>query len=84
MSESTIVVELLADGTLRLNTHPLERRDVNAELSRIFAARANKVLFLKADQKLEYHQVALLIDLVKGVHPAVQVGLLTPGSNERN
>lgn len=83
MIEPAVVLELLADGTLRVNTKMVGRENPEVEISQIFAARANKVIFLKADQQVEFRQVARLIDMVKGANPAIQVGLMTPNTAAR-
>jgi biopolymer transport protein ExbD len=83
VSETALVLELLGDGTLRLNTRLLTERGLNAEIARIFASRADKVLFIEADQELEYRAVVRIIDAVEGVDPSVEVGLMTAGVGGR-
>jgi len=77
VSEPAIVLELLSNGTLRLNTRELEPSAIYADLSRIFSSRAHKVLFVKADPQLEYRDVIRIIDAVRGIDPSIQVGLMT-------
>ena len=40
-------------------------------------ARAEKVMFVKADDDIEFSQVARAIDIAKGADPDIKVGLLT-------
>jgi biopolymer transport protein ExbD len=77
VSEPAIVLELLSNGTLRLNTRALEPNALNADLPKIFSSRADKVLFVNADPQLEYRDVIRIIDVVKGIDPSIQFGLTT-------
>jgi len=82
-NEAAIDLELLGDGTLRINTHKLRPGDLHSEVSQIFFQRADKSLFIKADKGIEYRQVAHLIDEVKGIDPSIRVGLITRADEGR-
>jgi biopolymer transport protein TolR len=81
-SSGAVVLEVLrgAGGAVgfRINQQDVSGADLQARLTGIFANRADRVLFLKADDKLAFTQVAGVIDLA---HAAGidHVGLLTPG-----
>jgi biopolymer transport protein ExbD len=74
-AEPPIVLELLNDHSLRINSHELSVSDLQSEISNIYSRRPNRVLFLEADQDLEYRDVAHLIDLVRGINPTIQIAL---------
>jgi biopolymer transport protein TolR len=76
-SEAAIVLQLMGDGTLRINTHKIRSGDLRSEVSQLFFQRADKALFIEADQGIEYRQVAHLIDELKGIDPSIRVGLIT-------
>ena len=73
---SIIVVEVAADGSIRINQKVVPRRELQERLERIFAQRSERVAFLQGDRSLEFETVAAVLnDLhVAGASP---VGLLT-------
>jgi biopolymer transport protein TolR len=75
-NESPIVLQLAAHGMLSLNTRPISSDVLPTEIKHLYAARANKVLFLSADKALEFREVAQLIDRIKGIDPNIQVGFM--------
>ena len=78
-----IVLELTAgkgsEPDYRINSQAVARLDLPARLSEIYAARAERLLFVKADDKLAFTQVAQVIDMghAAGVE---HVALITPGA----
>jgi biopolymer transport protein ExbD len=78
--ESTIVVQIVRshDGLVsyKINQEDVSITDLGTRLSAIFSLRANKVMFIKADDKLDFSTVAKVLDLGKGAG-ADHVGLLT-------
>ena len=78
-----IVLELTvgkgSEPDYRINSQAIAKLDLPARLSEIYAARAERVLFVKADDKLTFMQVAQAIDMghVAGVE---HVALITPGA----
>jgi len=78
--ESTIVVQIVSshDGLVsyKINQEDVSITDLGTRLSAIFSLRANKVMFIKADDKLDFSTVAKVLDLGKGAG-ADHVGLLT-------
>jgi biopolymer transport protein TolR len=71
-----IVVQVAADGTVRINSEEVKLDELRGRLEKIFALRANRVAFLQGDRSLEFQAVAQVLDLmhVAGVSP---VGLLS-------
>lgn len=72
----TIIVQVAADGTVRINGSEVQLDELRDRLQRIFARRAHRVVFLQGDRSLEFQAVAQVLDLmhVAGVSP---VGLLS-------
>ena len=71
-----IVVEVAANGSIRLNQRVIPREELQQRLQRILALRSERIVFLQGDRLLEFETVAsVLNDLhVAGASP---VGLLT-------
>jgi biopolymer transport protein TolR len=77
----TIIVQVLANGAgepaYRINQTDFAKAQIEPELTRIFAARQNKVMFVKGDAALEFSKVAEVIDM--GHQADVDnIGLITP------
>jgi biopolymer transport protein ExbD len=65
-SSPTIVLELGADGSARINQSPVARGELAARLRAIYAARPEKVLFVKANRRLRYDAVVEAMDVARG------------------
>ncbi|HKR25871.1 MAG TPA: biopolymer transporter ExbD [Acidobacteriaceae bacterium] len=79
--ERTIVVQVLsgpAGPIYRINDEQLAKTRLAAELNRIYATRAERVLFVKGDPSLDFQAVAEVIDLARGAG-VDHVGMITPG-----
>ena len=72
-----IVVQVLGDGTLRINQDPVQWQDLQGRLEQIFKMRASRVAFVRGDSVLEFGVVARAIDLMRG-SGITTVGLMTP------
>jgi biopolymer transport protein TolR len=74
--ETLIVVQVGADGAVRINGSVVQLDELRDRLERIFALRAHRVAFLQGDRTLEFQAVAQVLDImaVAGVSP---VGLLS-------
>jgi biopolymer transport protein ExbD len=74
----SIVVEVLADGSLRINRHPVRWEELRGRLEEIFKGRERHAAFIRGDGALEFQVVARVIDVM---HAAgiLSVGLMTPG-----
>lgn len=75
--DPTVVVVVAKDGTLLINTTPVEEKDLTDKLEDIFKTRATKVVFIKGDPDVDYRYVARAIDDAKGAG-LDKVGIMTP------
>ena len=77
----TIVIQLVwtakdQSPELKINGEQVKRDDLEARLAEIFLKRAEKVAFVRGDGKVDFQDVADVIDVAR--HAGVQrVGLLT-------
>jgi biopolymer transport protein ExbD len=71
-----VTLSLAADETVRLNGEPVLRAALETVLRDLYAARADKDIFLEADRTLSYAAVVELMDLCRkaGVE---RIGVLT-------
>jgi len=76
-SSTDIVVTVERDGSIRLNAERIELLALHERLSRIYQARGDAVLFVRGDERLEFRQVAAVIDIAKGAG-LQRVALMTP------
>jgi biopolymer transport protein ExbD len=65
-------------AVLHINRQPVAQEKLQSRLAAIYANRAQRVLFVKADGQLSFTEIAKVIDIshAAGVD---QVGLITPG-----
>ena len=79
-AEAAIVVQIISAGdglvSYRINQDDVSINDLGGRLNAIFSLRANKAMFIKADDKLDFSTVAQVMDIGKGAG-VDQVGLLT-------
>jgi|SRR5580658_1935512 biopolymer transport protein TolR len=80
-TDSAVVLELTrgpgGEAAYSINHQVVARQDLEAEVAGIFANRARREMFVKADGRLAFTEVAEVIDTVRSA--GVQhVGLLTP------
>ena len=80
-NDRTIVVEIRANGAAApsylINENPFPKGDGESKLAEMFAARQEKVMFVKGDKDLDFSKVAEIIDF--GHQAGVDnIGLLTP------
>lgn len=78
--EAPIVVEI-AKGRNGLPSYTINQQDVTAEqlgsrLSSIFSMRADKVVFVKGDDNLDFSTIAKVMDVAKAAG-ADRIGLMT-------
>jgi biopolymer transport protein ExbD len=62
--------------TIAINQEPTDIGSLSAKLMEIYAARANKNMFISASPKLPYGDVVRIIDIAKGAGVG-DIGLLT-------
>jgi len=79
--DSTVVLELHATSdrqpALALNRQSVAWDDLRNRLFDIYKKRDTRVLFIKADDGLEFEPVAQVIDLAHSAYPDIKVGLIT-------
>jgi biopolymer transport protein ExbD len=76
VQSDAIVVSVEADGSYRINQDPVAMAQLGARLFDIFSARANKNMFIQADENLAFGDVVRVIDVAKGAGVG-DVGLMT-------
>ena len=71
-----VVIQVLANGSLRVNQQPVAWENLDARLREIFKSRADRTAFIWGDASVEFAVVARVIDAMNtaGIAP---VGLLT-------
>ena len=72
-----VVIQVLADGTLRINQEPVSFDHLGARIEEIFKPRATRVAFIRGDQPVEFGVVAQVIDVMH-TSGIASVGLLAP------
>jgi biopolymer transport protein ExbD/biopolymer transport protein TolR len=75
--EEVVVVQILADGTLRINQEPVGWDRLGARIEEVFKLRATRVAFIRGDAPVEFAVVANVIDVMHS-SGITSVGLLTP------
>jgi biopolymer transport protein ExbD len=75
---SPIVIQVLANGSLRINQESVAWEGLRGRLEQIFGARANRTAFIQADSVLEFQVVASVIDVMDAAGVS-SIGLMTPG-----
>lgn len=62
----------------RINQQPVAQGELQSRLAAIYVNRAQRVLFVKGDDRLSFKQIAEVIDI--GHRAGIdQIGLMTPG-----
>ena len=72
----TMVVQVAADGTVKINGSVVQLDELRGRLERMFALRDQRVAFLEGDRSIEFQAVAQVLDLMH-VAGASAVGLLS-------
>ncbi|HEV2988115.1 MAG TPA: biopolymer transporter ExbD [Candidatus Angelobacter sp.] len=77
----TIVVQVLDNKggrpALKINQTDVSWDDLGNQLTGIFKTRAERVMFVKGDDGIEFQYVAQVIDIARGTQWVDRVGLLT-------
>jgi biopolymer transport protein ExbD len=71
-----IVLEMLPDGSLAINSEPVSRAGLDAALHGIYDNRPAKLMFIKAARNRQYQDLIGVMDIARGA--GVQVIGLTP------
>jgi biopolymer transport protein ExbD/biopolymer transport protein TolR len=75
--DEVVVVQVLEDGTLRINQQPVTWDNLASRLGEVFKSRASRTAFIRGDRPVEFGVVARVIDVMHTSGVAT-VGLLTP------
>ena len=78
---TNIVIEIKSDGSLAINTQPVDRGGLNAKFHEIYDVRPDKLLFIKVDNTRPWHDVIDVIDIARGAGVKV-FGLAPPTAAE--
>ena len=80
-NDRTIVVQILvAPGgppQYKINETPVNKVDLLPKLTEIYANRAERIMFVKGDDNLDFRYVAEVIDIGRGAN-VDHIGLMTP------
>jgi len=74
---SVVVVQVLADGSLRINQESVRPDALRDRLEQIFKLRANRTAFVRGENEVEFQVVARVIDVMRAAGVS-SVGLMTP------
>ncbi len=72
----TIVVSIDASRQVKINQDPVDIRMLQTRLEEIFKTRNERVMFVKGDARLDFAEVAQVIDIAKGAG-IDRIGLIT-------
>jgi biopolymer transport protein TolR len=75
--DDVVVIQVLADGTLKINQEPVTFDKLGSRIEEIFKQRASRIAFIRGDQPVEFGVVANVIDVMH-TSGIASVGLLTP------
>ena len=75
--DEVVVIQVLADWTLRINQEPVSFDKLGSRIEEIFKQRASRVAFIRGDQPVEFGVVAQVIDVMH-TSGIASVGLLSP------
>jgi biopolymer transport protein TolR len=80
-NDRTIVVQVLGKGganlSYKINETDVNKRDLLAKLSEIYANRAEKVMFVKGDDDVNFAAIADVIDIAHAAS-VDHIGIMTP------
>ena len=77
IDDEVVVIQVLADGTLRINQEPVSWERLGGRIEEVFKLRATRVAFIRGDGPVEFGVVAKVIDVMH-TSGIASVGLLTP------
>ncbi len=75
-NESAVTVAVRKDNTVYLNMMPIAESELATKLTEEFEGKSERILFLKADEGLEYGDVLRVMDLCRA-GGADEIGLIT-------
>ena len=76
-----IVLELFPNGTYELNQAPINPAELAQRLEAVFSVRPDRVIFVKADGRVQYGSVIYAMDVARGAGVEV-IGAVLPKEGE--
>jgi biopolymer transport protein ExbD len=76
LENKTVVVQVMTQNHLKINNEETTWETMQPRLEEIFKERAEKIAFVKGDDKVLFHEVARAIDLMRAAG-IDKVGLMT-------
>jgi biopolymer transport protein ExbD len=73
-----VVLHLLSGGGISINSEPTMQTRLASRLQTIYSTRAERILYLSAEDDIPFQRVAEAIDLVQGVQEESLQGLTVP------
>lgn len=78
----TVVVQVIQEANgardrLKINQDDVTWNDLSNRLTEIFKTRAERIMFVKADDDVPFQEVAQVIDVAKGTQVVDKIGLIT-------
>lgn len=84
-NDRTIVVQILhvpnQKPQYKINENPVDHSQLESELTKIYANRAERVMFIKGDDEINFAYVADVIDIAKTAN-VDNIGIITPKIQE--
>lgn len=84
-NDRTIVVQILHNAggnpSYKINETPVDHNDLLGRLTAIYQNRAERVMFVKGDDELNFASVADVIDIAKSAN-VDSIGIITPKIQE--
>ena len=75
--DGVVIIQVLADGSLKINQEPVTFEKLGPRIEEIFKQRASRIAFIRGDRPVEFGVVANVIDVMH-TSGIASVGLLTP------
>jgi biopolymer transport protein ExbD len=76
--EPKIILEITRDGQFLLNGESVPGRELTRKIAEVYKGRADRELFICADQDIEFKDVALVLDDMRGADRSMRFGILFP------
>lgn len=78
--EGVIVVQVLSDGSLKINDEAVSWDRLAPRLEEVYKERARRIAFIRGEAPVEFATVARVLDVMRQLD--LSVGLLTPKLEE--
>ena len=65
-NQKPVVLTYHKDGTIKLNSEPVRREELNERITRVLAARGDSVIFFDAESEADYGGAVSVMDLARG------------------